>query len=685
MAMHRVGTLAAVTIALFTAGPAAAATITVAAGGNLQAAIDNAAAGDTLLLEAGATFTGNFVIRGGKQSLTLRSSAADGVLPASGQRTGPQYAPYLPKLKSPNSGAVLTIEPGASYITLVHLELLAAADGSSNLIELGYVDSRQTSASQAPHHLVLDRLLTAIPSTVAQKRAIALNSGATQVLGCYLAGLKFAGADAQAIAGWNGPGPFLIENNYLEGAGENVMFGGSDPTIPNLVPTGIQIRHNYLTKPIAWKGTAWTVKNILELKNAQDVVIEGNLLEYNWLAAQTGYSVLFTPRNQYGGNTSTVVQRVSFRNNKVRHVSSVFNILGRDNNYPSQLTNDIEIRNHVFEDVSRASYGGTGRMLLIDGGDNIRLLNNTSFNAGTAIYATGHAVTGFLVENNIFDYGDYGIMGDNASPGNGTLTAWFPGAVVLGNVMPENAQPWTFPSGNYYPATWGAVGFVDMAGGNYRLASTSTYIVAGTGGSTPGANIDTLEAVMGGGSGTNAPPACSFTVTPLLHTSPASGDSFSAGVTASDSRCTWTVSSNQAWATASSASGTGSGTVTLSVGANTATADRTAALTVAGTAVAITQAAAVIAPACTFTLSPSSITVVASGATFSATLTASNGSCAWTASDNATWISLSSSGGTGSATLSVTVTATTGRGSRTGTITAGGQTLTVQQFGRKKR
>jgi hypothetical protein len=104
------------------------------------------------------------------------------------------------------------------------------------------------------------------------------------------------------------------------------MFGGSEPTIPGLVPTNIQNRRNYLTMPIAWKGSTWAVKNILELKNAQHVVIEGDLLEYNWAAAQTGYSVLFTPRNQYGGNPATVVQRVKFRNNKVRHVSSVFNI-----------------------------------------------------------------------------------------------------------------------------------------------------------------------------------------------------------------------------------------------------------------------------------------------------------------------------------------------------------------------
>jgi hypothetical protein len=683
MGMHRVRALACVSLTLFVAIPAAAATITVPAGGNLQAAIDNASGGDTILLQAGATFTGNFVVRAGKQSLTIRSAAADSVLPAPGQRTSPAYAPYLPKLKSPNGGAALTIEPGASYITVVHIELLPAADGSANLIELGYVDARQTSAAQAPHHLVLDRLLVTIPATVGQRRAIALNSGATQVLGCHLAGLKFAGADAQAIAGWNGPGPYVIENNYLEGAGENLMFGGSDPTIPGLVPTDIKIRRNYLTKPIAWKGSTWTVKNILELKNAQDVVIEGNLLEYNWLAAQTGYSVLFTPRNQYGGNPATVVQRVKFRNNKVRHVSAVFNILGRDTNYPSQLTNDIEIANNVFEDVSKSTYGGTGRMMIVDGGDNIRIRNNTSFNSGTAIYGYGHAVTNFVLENNIVNYGDYGIMGDNSGPGNSTLSTWFPSAVVLGNVMPNNTQPWTFPAGNSYPANWAAVGFVDLAAGNYRLSPTSAYIVAGTGGSAPGANVDALEAAVTAG----APVVdCTFTVTPSSHNSPANGDSFSVGVTASYPSCGWTAASDRAWAIASVAGGTGSTTLSIGVGANGTTAARSATVIVAGQAIAITQAApAVPIPPCPFTLAPSSVTVLAAGTTFTATLTTSVASCVWSAVANAAWLSVSSASGTGSTTISVNVSATTANGMRSGTITAGGQTLTVQQFGRKKK
>ena len=45
---------------------------------------------------------------------------------------------------------------------------------------------------------------------------------------------------------------------------------------------------------------AWTVKNLVEFKNAQNVLVEGNTIENNWAAGQQGYSILFTPRNQSG-------------------------------------------------------------------------------------------------------------------------------------------------------------------------------------------------------------------------------------------------------------------------------------------------------------------------------------------------------------------------------------------------
>ena len=80
-----------------------------------------------------------------------------------------------------------------------------------------------------------------------------MNSSDTQVLNSWIPDCKAVGQDTQALGGYNGPGNYVIENNYLEGAGENVLFGGADPPIPNLVTTNITFRRNYLSKPVAWR------------------------------------------------------------------------------------------------------------------------------------------------------------------------------------------------------------------------------------------------------------------------------------------------------------------------------------------------------------------------------------------------------------------------------------------------
>jgi hypothetical protein len=275
------------------------------------------------------------------------------------------------------------------------------------------------------------------------------------------------------------------------------MFGGADPAIPNLVPSDITFTRNHLGKQLAWRTQSWVVKNLFELKNAQRVTVDGNVMEFNWLAAQAGYSVLFTPRNQGGTAPWTVVQHVTFTNNVVRHVSSVLNILGTGNLAPSQLTNDIVVRNNLFVDVSAATYGGVGRMLLISGGLNITIDHNTVFNDGSStVYAYGAAVQGFLFTNNIVGDNAYGIMGNNTSPGNGTIATYFPNATFLNNII-IGAPASTFPTGNFYPATVGGVGFVDYAGGNYRLAATSPYKSGGTDATDVGAEIDLLNAAAG--------------------------------------------------------------------------------------------------------------------------------------------------------------------------------------------
>jgi hypothetical protein len=521
-------------IALLAAATSArGATITVPAGGSLQQALNAAQPGDVILLQAGATYTGNFTlpVKGGATEIVIRSSTPDAALPASGTRVSPSMSPLLARIQSSNSMSALTTAPGAHHFRLQFLEFAANQTGAGDIIELGDGSSAQTTLAAVPHDLVIDRCYIHGDPTLGQKRGIALNSASTTIVDSYIADIKAVGQDSQAIAGWNGPGPYTIVDNYLEAAGENVMFGGSDPFIPNLVPADILVQGNYLSKPTAWRAQSWQVKNLFELKNAERVVVDSNTMENNWAAAQAGYAILFTPRNQDGTAPWSVVQHVAFTNNLVRHVSSAVNILGTDNLAVSQITNDITIQNNLFEDVSGTTWGGVGRFLLISGGVGITIDHNTVIEDGSSIvYAYSPATTGFRYTNNIAADNAYGLMGDNASPGNGTVAMYFPSGVFADNVFAGSPAS-RYPTGNFYPASLAAVDFVNAAAADYRLAAASPYRAIATDGKDIGWNQPADASAVT--TVNDAPPASSNPVvapTPAPSTALWIQDSF-AGVT----------------------------------------------------------------------------------------------------------------------------------------------------------
>ena len=120
-------------------------------------------------------------------------------------------------------------------------------------MQIGDGSSAQNSLDKVPHDFVLSHLYIHGDPMWGQKRGIALNAAAVTIRDSHISDCKGVGQDTQAIGGWNGPGPYTIENNYLEAAGENVMFGGADPAIANLVADGITFRGNYLSRPMAWR------------------------------------------------------------------------------------------------------------------------------------------------------------------------------------------------------------------------------------------------------------------------------------------------------------------------------------------------------------------------------------------------------------------------------------------------
>jgi hypothetical protein len=482
--------------------PATGRTIAVAAGGNVQAALDAAQPGDVVTLEAGATFRGPFTLpkKSGGGWITLRTSAPDASLPA-GTRVSPAVAAAMPKLVGRGGGSAIQTAPGAHHFRLVGLEIRPAPGAFVyNLIELGSAGA--TSEAAQPHDIIVDRCYVHGDPAKGGRRGLALNGRALAVIDSHFADFKEVSADSQALMGWNGSGPFKIANNYLEAAGENILFGGGDPAIHDLVPSDIEIRGNHFSKPRAWRqgdpaytGTAWSVKNLFELKNARRVLIELNVFEHVWMADQAGFAVQLTVRNQDGRAPWSTIEDVTFARNVVRHVGSGINILGTDDPKPSRTMQRVLIQGNLFDDVSGARWGGQGRLFqVLDyrvGTSDVVIEHNTGVQDGPLLFAEGLPHKGFVYRNNLTPKGAYGVFGSGVGEGMPALKKYFPGAVFVKNVI-AGAAAALYPPDNVFPASLEKVGFADPARGNYRLGPSSPYRNAGTDGRDIGADIEAL-------------------------------------------------------------------------------------------------------------------------------------------------------------------------------------------------
>ena len=484
-------------------GSTSTTTIDVPPGGSLQTALDQVAPGGTIRLAAGATYVGNYRLPAKNGTSYVTITTKDAVLPPAGTRIDPSYKTRLATLRSPNSTAALRTNASASYFRILGVAFEANAGGDGDIITLG--SDAQTTVESVPHHIEIDRVLIAGDAAIGQRRGISLQASDVTVMNSDIRDIKDVGADSQAIATWNSPGRIVIRNNFLEAAGENILFGGADARIPNLVPADIVIEGNLFSKDTAWRGTSWTVKNLFEIKSARRVLVSGNMFEYIWAAGQTGFAVQLTPRNQSGGNLWATVEDVEFSHNVFRHAGGVFNILGHDDIRRSGQLKRLLIRNNLAYDIHSGTWGGNGIFAQIGGEprditiDHNTILHNgniVTFYSGSYINSSGARVTGgpivgFSYTNNMAKHNAYGIFGSGKSIGLGSLNYYAPGAVVIANVFAtDTSQASRYPAGNFFPTVVAfTAGFVNAALRDYHLVPSSPYIGAGTGGADIGAAI----------------------------------------------------------------------------------------------------------------------------------------------------------------------------------------------------
>jgi hypothetical protein len=538
--------------------PAPGKSIPVKTSAELGAAIEKAACGDTIVLQAGTEFAGNFKFPAkacdDAHWIVLRTSASNSDLPPEGTRITPCYAgvaslPGRPryacnsatnamaKMNFDNKGSgPITFLDGANHYRFVGLEITRSSPGAT-IYNLAFFPEG------TGHHLIFDRVWMHGTAQDETTRGIAL--GGTRyvaVVDSYFSDFHCVAAtgacvDSQAIAGGVGMhdmGPFKIVNDFLEASGENLMFGGG-PAVS--APMDIEIRRNHLFKPGIWRqgsvgfvggasGRPFIVKNLFELKNAQRVLFEGNILENSWGGfSQAGFAILLTAKNQNNKCPACKVTDITIRYDQIEHCGSGFQIATglSDAGGASSGTERISIHDVIVDDIGGQTYGGFGAFAQVTSRQ--PALRDLSINHVTAIppktlFIMGAPVEGermanFTFTNNLVGAGQQEIFPPGGGAQNcsfqparqtptGVLKSCFSSFTFSHNVIVGSLGGW--PSGNVYPKDRAAAGLSESSEGRYHLCRVkndeckkpSPALQAASDGKDVGADVGAvLEATKG--------------------------------------------------------------------------------------------------------------------------------------------------------------------------------------------
>ncbi|HMK23397.1 MAG TPA: Ig domain-containing protein, partial [Terriglobales bacterium] len=533
--------------------PAAGATQLVKTSADLQTSLNSAQCGDTISLQAGATFTGAFTFPAkhcdDAHWIMVRTSAPDSALPPEGTRVTPCYGgiaalPGRPSLACANTNKVLAtltfsgtgsgpvqLADGANHYRLLGLEITRS---SPKAIVYNLVSNKGVA-----DHIVIDRSWLHGTAQDETTRGVML-SGSTYVAivdsffnDFHCVAVSGTCTDSQAIAGGTGThpmGPYKIFNNFLEAAGQSILFGGGSA---DHTPEDIEIRHNHMFKPTTWQkgqpgyvggrdGNPFIVKNLFELKNGIRVLFEGNLLENVWGGfSQNGFAVLLTPKNQNGLCPQCVVHDITIRYASIAHTGAGFQIANAasDSGALSLGIWNVSIHDVLIDDVDAKAYDGGGFLFQESNANPVSVMHDVAVNHLTgftknpdlAMIVIGNAKTnpemyGFAWDNNIFS-----ASGGIITTGGGATNCAYhqSSAGVLANCFKE----WTFshnvlvgakgtwPAGNS-AATMSQVKFATASTSyslsQFALQADSPFAGSGSDGKDPGVDVNGLAEALAG-------------------------------------------------------------------------------------------------------------------------------------------------------------------------------------------
>ena len=530
--------------------PSPGQVIPLASGGNLQSAYNDLLCGQTLSLAHGATWDGpiQFTPKGcdDQHWITITS---DGVLPPAGTRIDASYLPQLASISmKPNASANMVTGDHIRFIGIAWLKQPGKAlvdfvevPGAMKVIfDRNYAHGNPGEEIRRFINLVNGSYIAIVESFVDEMHCIAGAGSCT---------------DSQAISGGGtdslASGPFKIVNNYLSAAAENIMFGGAKATN---TPCDIEIRGNYLHKPISWNpmdpsfaGTKYMVKNLFELKNACRVLLEGNVLANIWGGfSQNGSAILIGPKNQNGATDVNLcplcfISDVVVRYNYITTAAATFEIFNAQNGYPggwaagghNYSIHDLIFDNQQYPTCYQCAFG-LGQIssgyLTTDAPPVGEVMHDVLINHLTIVTVPTWPLAGskhetaminmdgppagnststpqmlnIVYENSLFGGGGNGLyptggdQSDNCSVGQATLAnmitaCWTGLSSFSGNLVVNYTGTSTWPDGNLFSPSWSDVDFINYNngdGGDYHLAASSPFRGRALDGADPGANVD---------------------------------------------------------------------------------------------------------------------------------------------------------------------------------------------------
>lgn len=225
-----------------------------------------------------------------------------------------------------------------------------------------------------------------------------------------LAAGRFTGARryfSYELSAWNtegsqfltiqyGPGPYILDNNYIQGVGILTHF--TDEGLGVTVPSDITVTRNVFESPLekmafgpANDGRAYSHRNAFEVKTGQRIRFEGNQVVANFQeVTPNGYAAIFVVNAAFNpGLSNNVTSDLVIRNNTIDQSSSGIQINGAtpQSYQVGKNMRRVLVENNLFKRIDGRKYSAN-------------YLSGATLGAGGVVLSTAHGGEDFVIRHN---------------------------------------------------------------------------------------------------------------------------------------------------------------------------------------------------------------------------------------------------------------------------------------------